>query len=154
MKEEIMFQHILFPTDISDKSNEAFYHAVDLRRKYGGKITLLNIHEEFMDMEEMQNLRVSAANYQDFMREKAVECRTVMEKLAASGGLKKGEYEIMIRQGNPRKEILNIAKSIKADIIVMRSIGRTSLAEQIMGSVAEHVIRVSEIPVLVIKKTK
>ncbi|HWY98467.1 MAG TPA: universal stress protein [Bacteroidia bacterium] len=48
----------------------------------------------------------------------------------------------------------NVARSKKADMIIMGTHGRTGLRHLVMGSVAEYVIRHATIPVLVIPETK
>ncbi|MCB2200574.1 universal stress protein [bacterium] len=145
-----MYTHILYPTDLSPVANEGFATAVDLARTLDARITLLNVHEEFMDAQEMQSLRVSVENYQEMMKNKAVSSREKMQEMldendAASFG------EILLREGKPRKEIVTTAKEIGADLIVMTSNGRSNLAQHVIGSVAEHVVRTSSLPILVIK---
>jgi nucleotide-binding universal stress UspA family protein len=54
-----MFKHILCPTDLKARSNIATIKAVQIAHQFGSKITLLNIHQEFMDKEERKMLRVS-----------------------------------------------------------------------------------------------
>ncbi len=145
-----MFRHILFPTDTSEMSNSAFDAAVDLMRKYDGRITLLNVHEEFMNKKEMQYLRVSSQQYREYIKEHALRSREVLETMIADAGVG-DKCEVLLREGNPRKEILEIAAEIDAEIIVMASNGRSNLRQQIIGSVAEHVVAHSSIPVLVVK---
>lgn len=145
-----MFSHILFPTDLSDMSREAFASAVEMARKFGGKITLLNVHEEFMSESEMQYLRVSPDHYKDMMREKAVKSRERMDELVT--GANAGDIcDVILREGSPRKEILDTAADLNATCIVMASNGRSDLKQALIGSVAEHIVRYSEIPVLVVK---
>ena len=145
-----MFRHILFPTDTSEMSNSAFDATVDLMRKYDGRITLLNVHEEFMNKKEMQYLRVSSQQYREYIKEHALRSREVLETMIADAGVS-GRCEVLLREGNPRKEILETAAEIDVEIIVMASNGRSNLRQQIIGSVAEHVVAHSSIPVLVVK---
>ncbi len=56
----------------------------------------------------------------------------------------------MTVEGIPQYEIRNVARSKKADLIIMGTHGRTGLRHLLMGSVAEFVIRHSTIPVLVV----
>ena len=148
-----MFKHILFPTDTSATSNSGFSAAIDVAKKFGAKVTLLNVHEEFMNEEEMVNLRVSAEHYQEMMTDKAKASRAGMEELVnkIAGNV---ECDILIREGNPRKEIVDVAQEIHADLIVMTSNGRSNLKEALIGSVAEHIVRVSTLPVLVVKVSR
>jgi len=55
-----------------------------------------------------------------------------------------------IEEGSPYEAILKIAEEWKADLIVIGTNGRTGLSHLMIGSVAEKVIRHSEIPVFVI----
>lgn len=48
----------------------------------------------------------------------------------------------------PRLIILEVAKAEGADPIVMGTPGRTGLSHVFFGSVAEHVVRYSSVPVL------
>ncbi|MDP8205176.1 MAG: universal stress protein [Candidatus Electryonea clarkiae] len=148
-----MFQHIMFPTDTSEISNAGFNVALNLQKRYGGKITILNVHDEFMSKEEMQYLRVSQQQYEEFIRERAVLSR---DKIAEM--LKKHDAEdvcdILLRKGKPRQVITEVADTIEADLIVMSSQGRSCFSDQIIGSVAEHVVRQAKMPVLVVKVEK
>jgi nucleotide-binding universal stress UspA family protein len=60
-----------------------------------------------------------------------------------------GEVFRFTPEGIPEKEIPNIAIQWKADLIVMGTHARSTLDRLMSGSVAEHVIRHAEIPVLV-----
>jgi len=52
-------------------------------------------------------------------------------------------------QGDPKTEIINIAREWKADMIVMGTHGRSGLTKLLEGSVAEYVLKHAEVPVLV-----
>lgn len=56
-----------------------------------------------------------------------------------------------IRWGDPGHEIADVAESIKADLIVMPSHGRSGITRLLIGSVAERVVRLAHCPVLVLK---
>ena len=55
-----------------------------------------------------------------------------------------------IEEGTPYEAILRVAKEWNADLIVLGTNGRTGLEHFILGSVAEKVLRHSDIPVFVI----
>jgi nucleotide-binding universal stress UspA family protein len=57
-------------------------------------------------------------------------------------------------QGDPAKEILHTADSWGADIIVMGTHGKTALGQMLTGSVAEHVLRHAQVPVMLIREKK
>ena len=58
---------------------------------------------------------------------------------------------IEVRLGDPSTEIVDFAKDIAADLIVLPSHGRKGISRFLIGSVAERVVRLSPCPVLVIK---
>lgn len=55
-----------------------------------------------------------------------------------------------VEEGIPYEVILKVSKEWGADIIVLGTHGRTGFSHLIMGSVAEKIIRHSEIPIFII----
>ena len=53
--------------------------------------------------------------------------------------------------GAPEERIVEAAHDKKHDLIVMGAYGHTRLRELILGSVTNHVIRMSEVPVLLVR---
>jgi nucleotide-binding universal stress UspA family protein len=65
------------------------------------------------------------------------------------------EYDrlhIGVAIGDPSSEIIDYAKAINTDLIVIPSHGRTGLSRFFLGSVAERVIRYAHCPVVVLKR--
>lgn len=58
---------------------------------------------------------------------------------------------MLVVEGNPPSEILEIAEDNKMDLIVIGSIGKTGIEKFLMGSVAEKGVHNSELPVLVVR---
>jgi nucleotide-binding universal stress UspA family protein len=86
---------------------------------------------------------VELINIQNDASETLIE-RTI-KKLA--GGLEVTHFN---EYGNTADGIIDCSKEFKADLIVIGTHSRTGLDRLLMGSVAEHVVRHSEIPVLVV----
>ena len=59
-------------------------------------------------------------------------------------------FKKLILKGNPSDELLRYSKELGADILVIGSIGRTGISKFLLGSVAEKVVRHSEVPVMVV----
>lgn len=55
--------------------------------------------------------------------------------------------------GEPALAILDLAKEVDAEMIVMGTHGRSGLKRMIMGSVAEEVVRKAQCPVLTLRNT-
>jgi nucleotide-binding universal stress UspA family protein len=57
----------------------------------------------------------------------------------------------LIVEGAPRTTIVDSAMELHADLIVMGTQGRSGLDRVLLGSVAEHVVRHSAVPVLTVR---
>jgi len=60
----------------------------------------------------------------------------------------------MVRRGEPDEEILAGAREAGADLIAMTTHGRSGLGRLLFGSVAEAVLRQSEVPVFLMRQTE
>ena len=76
------------------------------------------------------------------------EAEQTLDQLAAMYG---GKIPLkFMPEGSPAQEILSTAKNWEADLIVVGSHGGSGLLHVLMGSISEHVIRHSKIPVMVV----
>jgi nucleotide-binding universal stress UspA family protein len=62
------------------------------------------------------------------------------------------DAEVVIQEGSPRPLIVEAALELRCQLIVMGTHGRSGLAQLLMGSVAEYVVRYSKVPVLTVRK--
>ena len=60
-------------------------------------------------------------------------------------------YKVLLKEGEPFVEIIQMAKKESMDLIVMGTHGRTGLDHILFGSTAEKVVRKSPCPVLTIR---
>ncbi|MBC8213396.1 MAG: universal stress protein [Candidatus Marinimicrobia bacterium] len=145
-----MFNNILCPTDLSPRAEMAVKKAVQMAHQFNSKITLLNVHEEFMNKDEMEMLRVSVEKMQDKFKEIALSAREDMKTLIHKLHAEDIEVAFLLKEGKSSSSIIETAKSINADLIVIGTNGKPSLSEFILGTTAEYVVRHSECPVLVV----
>ena len=152
-----MFHSILCATDLSPRSEQALRAAVQLAAHFGAELTVLNVHEEFMDKQEMVMLRVSVDHMQEHFREIALKAREEMRERVSAIGVEDLKVHYLLHEGKAAETILKTAAEIAAGqqgqgvvLTVMGSNGRDSLLDMLLGSVAEHVVRNATMPVLVI----
>ena len=60
--------------------------------------------------------------------------------------------DTVVRAGSPAGEIVSIAKTLPADLIVISTHGRTGFKHVLVGSVAERVVQTAPCPVLVVRE--
>ena len=77
--------------------------------------------------------------------------RTKLERLALDKVKGKAHYQVEVMMGDPGVEVLQAAKRLGADLILMATHGRKGLRRLVLGSVAEHVVREAPCPVLTVR---
>jgi nucleotide-binding universal stress UspA family protein len=64
------------------------------------------------------------------------------------------DTETKVLRGIPSREIIDIQKKIKADMIVIATHGQSAFEEFLFGNTATKIIRYSKCSVLVVRKPK
>jgi len=62
--------------------------------------------------------------------------------------------ETLIRPGSPADEIVDAAKELGADMIVIGSRGWGEIRSVLLGSVSERVLHLARCPVLIVRPTE
>ena len=145
-----MFKHILCPTDMKGRAKLALKKAVQIAHQFGAKITMLNVHPEFMNREEREMLRVSVEKMEAKCRQIALESKAEMQAIIKKLHAEDIAVEYLLREGKPEKTIAEVAREIEADLIVICTDGRDNLKDFVTGTITENVINSLVCPVLVI----
>ena len=145
-----MFKHILCPTDLKARSDIAAKKAVQIAHQFGSKITLLNIHQEFMDKEERKMLRVSVNEMKEKYRRIAIDSKEEMKAVIHKLHADDVEVDYLLRDGKPEKVIVEVAEQLGTDLIVISTDGRDNVMDFVVGTITEHVINAAPCPVLVV----
>ncbi|HLG14070.1 MAG TPA: universal stress protein [Blastocatellia bacterium] len=151
----VRINNILVPTDFSENAQLAFDHAYALAAQLDAKLYLLHVRDE-------SALRIAVkegllgADTTDEELQTAVE-QLVEERLSATlAGVDRTAVTIekVFRRGDPKLVIIEYAREIDADVIVvgMRGTGVVDVIKTaLLGSVAESVIRKARCPVLMVR---
>lgn len=145
-----MFKHILCPTDLEERADMAVKKAVQLAHQFGSKITLLNVHEEFMDKEEREMLRVSVSKMKDEYKRIAIDSKNEMKAVIHKLHADDIEVDYLLHKGKPDEAIVEVAEKLGVDLIVMCTDGKDNLMDFVIGTITEHVINSAPCPILVI----
>lgn len=141
-----VFQHILIATDFEPSALRALDTAVRIAAEGEAELTMLHVFSAPVMLPSTEGVSVVEA-LPDF-REHG---QRKLDELVAFTRTRHSNAKGLLRSGSPKSEILIAAKEIGADLIVMGTQGRRGMARVLLGSVAEHVVRNSEIPVLTIR---
>lgn len=145
-----MFSHILCPTDLKERALVALQKAVQIAHQFGSRITLLTVHDEFLNKEEREMLRVSFEKIKESYKQVALESREQMRAAIKRLHAEDIQVSYKLREGSPRKKIVKTAEKLGVDLIVMATDGRDSLKDYVTGTVTEYVINHAPCPVLVV----
>ena len=141
-----MYDVILVPTDGSDGSNEALRHGIDLARKYDATVHLVYIVDEgiYGHYGGIDAIEHAEEALEEAGREALFAAR---ERVEASSL----PVEEHLERATPHEGILDTARQVGADLIVMGTERRSGEYRRLLGSVSERVIRTSSIPVHLVK---
>ena len=133
---------VVVPVDFSDESFAAIDMALTIAPSPADVhvvhvIPELNINDPGIIWQEIDN---------ENRGQQAI--RALRERLTAE---KYSELQIDVEIGDPGYRIADFAKKTGAELIVMPSHGRTGLADMLVGSVTERVVRLSHCHVLVMR---
>ncbi|WP_338722997.1 universal stress protein [Devosia sp. XK-2] len=149
-----MYSNIVCGVDGSDLSSKALRHAVALAAKTGGKVTAVTVTEPSIIVAPGAEIMMvdTSAIIADLDKAKAESAKAILadaDKIAGEAG---GKISGMHVANSPAAEgILQAAKEVNADLIVMGSHGRRGLGRLLLGSQAAEVLAHTELPVLVVK---
>jgi universal stress protein A len=137
---------LLAPTDMSDASLAAVIYAADLARRTGAMLVVLHIVSRREIEEEVADGKYVDTQL-DEIRGRLRWWYSTFVPQAVTQGVR---VEMIAGVGHPEHEILAKAQSIRPEMIVMATHGRTGLRRVVLGSVAEAVLRHAPCPVLTI----
>ncbi len=139
-----MFRTILVPLDGSKLAEESLDRVRDLARTRRSKVILLRVAFALVFP------GADATNAQIRVTEEAKGYLGKIQKRLEAEGIK---AETAVRYGFPAEEILAHVNRGGIDLVAMSTHGRTGPARMVMGSVAEQVLRHSDVPVLLFRAT-
>jgi nucleotide-binding universal stress UspA family protein len=143
---------ILVPTDFSKEATKALDLAYELAKKKKAEILLLNVVEypsgDSFNTMGVQQVDPMANVYIVKMMDSANE---KMDAVLADTKYADVEMSKIVVVGHPFSHISNAVAKQDVDLVIIGSTGTSGMAEQILGSNAEKVVRHSQCPVITVK---
>lgn len=147
VKSPLQLKHILVPIDFSDCSKKALQYALPLAKEHAAAITLLYVVPPAYGAAEYGGI-----NYVQLESSMIKGGEMGLAKLSADEVRGEVPTDTLVRVGIPTLEIIETARSLPADLIVISTHGRTGLKHIFLGSVAEHVVQRAPCPVFVVRE--
>ncbi len=142
-----MYKRMLVPLDGSELSEVVFPYAKELAGRLGLDVILLHVHSP----EEGK----TSPLYRAYIEHKAEIIKRQSQEVQGKVGIEPGGKVLEVRgelvAGYPAEEILRYADERDIDLILMATHGRSGIRRWVMGSVADKVLRASNVPVWLVR---
>ena len=151
-----MIRHILVPTDGSKRSESAIKQAVKLAKALRARITSVHVIPPFHQFTYRTQMLLSyhvalpedsETAYNKATASEATKILQVAVRAAQAAGVDCDT--IQVKDDQPYKAILAVAKRKGCDLIMMASHGHGGIGAVLLGSETQKVLTHSQIPVLV-----
>lgn len=142
------YKEILVAVDFSDTSIRALQVARDIGTRLNAKLHIVH----FVPMRVMDMGMEGGVDFIEEMHQKELE--ESREKLASflqEHTTAEDEVQQYTKSGEPSAEINTMAEETGAELIVIGTHGRTGLKHLLLGSVAESILRIADVPVLCVR---
>jgi nucleotide-binding universal stress UspA family protein len=135
-------QTILLATDLTVASREATARAIDLARRLGARLLIVNVLDKRRLVGAGSHERVDQPR-----AEREAHLVSVVRDARAAGVT----AEFLVWDGDAGSSIAAAADAEHADLVVVGTRGRSGAERMFLGSVSDHVVRHATCPVLVVR---
>lgn len=144
-----MFKRILVPTDGSDITGKAVDTAIALAKSVGAQLYAISVKEPFpySAISEMQP--TPPQEFFDAQERIAAKRLALVSEAAKTAGV--GCQAHSVEALHPWEAIIDHAKRMECDLVVMASHGRRGVTALLLGSETQKVLTHSTVPVLVVR---
>jgi universal stress protein A len=145
---EISIKKILAPTDFSPPSRKALHYALRFAEEFGSEVILLHVLEPVMPLTfEGLTMPSPAAEIESSDAAKSLKALVASARARGIAGVR-----AIFRRGFASHEIVEAAKDLDVDLILIATHGYTGWKHFCIGSTAERVVRAAPCPVLVVRE--
>ncbi|HEX9683693.1 MAG TPA: universal stress protein [Acidimicrobiales bacterium] len=145
-----MYRNVIVGTDGSDTAGAAVRHAAGVAVAAGARLIVVTAYQPDTDAEEAR-----AAGAPEEVRWELTDGAEAdrIARTAKDQAREQGVDKVVVRaeRGRPAEAILEASREFDADLIVVGSVGMTSSARFLMGSVANAITHRAPCDVLVVR---
>jgi len=143
----IQLKNILVPLDLSEMSLKSLKYAEPFAKLFGAKLTLLHVVQPIDQGATLECPAYFTPNHAGILKKLLEDIRVM--KISPELPV-----DITVRHNFIFDGILEVAREIRADLIITTTHGYTGLKHLMMGSTAENIVRRAPCPVLVVREVE
>jgi|SRR5208337_3259493 len=132
----VQLYRILYCTDFSDASEQAWDHAVSLAAEYKAELIVLHVLEDLPSSADIESETAKALER--------------LEKRISPEARKNGMTKAVVRIGKAYQQIIELALESRTDLVITGVRGRHALDLAVFGSTTYRVVQLGPCPVLVV----
>jgi nucleotide-binding universal stress UspA family protein len=139
-----MFKRILHANDGSEHAFNALSLALKIAKHSQAEIHMISVEEIDYLPERMEEVR----------EETGVAARRFHNVINKSRAMAEESQVILkthVVAGHPVRDIVDLARDLKADLLVVGASGHSALYDRMIGSRADRIVHLAPCPVLVVK---
>jgi universal stress protein A len=140
-------KNILVPLDFSEVSLKSLQYAVPFAKQFGAKLTLLHVAQPVDGALDLVYPVSPGGEHFEAIEEQ-------LEDIRAAKVPPELPVDIAVRHNFVFDGIVEVAREIRADLIITTTHGYTGLKHLMMGSTAENIVRRAPCPVLVVREVE
>jgi nucleotide-binding universal stress UspA family protein len=138
---------ILFCADFSQNSEPARQLAVEFAKNFGAQLLLIHVtNPQLLKYPSLEDLPLGEVTLEDIQK----KANETLETIAQDCRRDVAEVKTYLSLGVPAQAIVDFANEECVDLLVMGTHGWTGLSHMLVGSTAEHVVRMARRPVLTV----
>jgi nucleotide-binding universal stress UspA family protein len=144
-----MYQRVMVAVDGSETSKRGLQEAINLAVNQKAKLAIVHV----IDLVIVYGAGQFPGAYIEATRELARETTEQARRTAVAAGIhpEVQSPEIVTGGYHVADTIADLAKSWKADVLVVGTHGRRGVSRMLLGSVAERIVRVAPCPLLLVR---
>lgn len=141
-------EKILYATDFTEGSERAASYALDLAKRYGATLIVLNVIYDIARTAGWNASHIDMDTLYGAMEQGArKEIDIIADKLRADYP----QVETVVIRGLPNDDVISFAVEHKVDMIVIGTHGRKGIDRLLFGSTASKIVKASPCPVLTVR---
>src|SRR5580765_1844842 len=142
-------RRILVPIDFSSCSKKALQYAIPFAKQFSARLCLLYVGQGYYLLPDL-----APADLSTYVCRERADTAAKLATFATREIPATLAVDLLVRNGQPALEIVDVAKEIGADLIIISTHGYGGFKHLWFGSIAEQVVRHATCPVLVVRESE
>src|SRR4029077_8265483 len=139
-----MFAKILHANDGSEHAFHALSLALALAKQNNSELHMISVEEIDYMPEFIEEIREETGTA-------ARRFHKVLQRARGMADESRVKLDTHVVAGHPVRDIVELAKELKVDLLVIGATGHSALYDRLIGSRADRIVQLAHCPVLVVK---